>query len=67
MDKTRLFSPLSLYEGNIDKPENLNDTIFAAEKLSKDFDFIRIDLYSDGKSCLVGEITNCQAHKALFL
>ena len=43
--------------------------IFADEKLSKDFNFIRIDLYSDGESCLVGEIKNCHAagSKALFL
>jgi hypothetical protein len=30
-----------------------------ASKLSEGFGFIRIDLYSDGKEVLVGEITNC--------
>lgn len=50
-----------LYEGCIKKPENLNEMLTIAEKLSSDFDFIRVDLYSDGKKCLVGEITNCHA------
>lgn len=50
-----------LYEGYLEKPENLNEMLGIAEKLSTDFDFIRVDLYSDGKKCLVGEITNCHA------
>ena len=50
-----------LYEGSIKEPENLNEMIFIAEKLSSDFDLIRVDLYSDGKKCLVGELTNCHA------
>lgn len=50
-----------LYEGNLEKPENLDEMIIVAEKLSSELDFVRVDLYSDGESCLVGEITNCHA------
>ncbi|MFV5391010.1 ATP-grasp fold amidoligase family protein [Acinetobacter towneri] len=50
-----------LYEGELEKPKNLDEMIIVAEKLSSELDFVRIDLYSDGESCLVGEITNCHA------
>lgn len=50
-----------LYEGFIEKPKNLDEMLEVAETLSNDFDFIRIDLYSDGTQCFVGEITNCHA------
>ena len=30
-----------------------------AEKLSAYFGLVRVDLYSDGETCMVGEITNC--------
>lgn len=50
-----------LYEGELAKPINLEEMIMIAEKLSSELDFVRIDLYSDGESCLVGEITNCHA------
>ncbi|MGE6571698.1 ATP-grasp fold amidoligase family protein [Psychrobacter namhaensis] len=50
-----------IYEGEINKPSNLNKMLEVAEILSSDFNFIRIDLYSDGINCLVGEITNCHA------
>ena len=35
--------------------------VMVAEKLSMELDFVRIDLYSNGQKCLVGEITNCHA------
>lgn len=50
-----------LYEGDLDKPSNLDEMITVAEKLSQDLNFVRIDLYSNGNECLVGEITNCHA------
>lgn len=50
-----------LYEGELVKPMNLDEMIMIAEKLSSELDFVRIDLYSDGENCLVGEITNCHA------
>lgn len=50
-----------LYDGQIDKPENLSEMILVAEKLSEDLSFVRVDLYSNGVECLVGELTNCHA------
>ncbi|MCE0484860.1 MAG: hypothetical protein LV479_11560 [Methylacidiphilales bacterium] len=41
------------------KPGNLSQLIDVAAKLSEDFNFIRIDLYTDERAILVGEITNC--------
>jgi hypothetical protein len=40
------------------KPENFDEMLYVAEALSKDFTMIRVDLYSDGKTIFVGEITN---------
>lgn len=39
-------------------PANLGEMIAVAEALARDFDFIRVDLYSDGQTVLVGELTN---------
>jgi hypothetical protein len=47
------------WEGQIDRPENLDMMLAAAEALSSYFTVVRIDFYSDGKDCFVGEITNC--------
>ncbi len=47
------------YAKPLEKPINLDEMLVVAEKLSKDFSFVRIDLYRDGKDCKVGEITNC--------
>ncbi|HTM96435.1 MAG TPA: ATP-grasp fold amidoligase family protein, partial [Croceibacterium sp.] len=41
------------------KPSNFDEMRRIAEALASRFNFIRIDLYSDGKTCQVGEITNC--------
>ena len=46
-------------ELTIKKPANLHTMIAISEKLSALFSFIRVDLYSNGKQCFVGEITNC--------
>lgn len=46
----------------VPKPKNLLAMIQVAECLAKYFEFIRIDLYSNGDRCLVGEITNCQGN-----
>jgi hypothetical protein len=40
-------------------PTNFDQMRTIAERLSKPFDFVRVDLYSDGDSIMVGEITNC--------
>jgi hypothetical protein len=41
------------------RPESLDLMLEIATNLSADFNFVRIDLYSDGRKVLVGEITNC--------
>ena len=46
----------------IARPGNLQEMLEVAARLSSKFSFVRIDLYSDGSSCRVGEITNCHAH-----
>jgi len=42
---------------NIAEPKNLKKMIKVAEKLSKDFDFARVDLYSVNNKIYFGEIT----------
>lgn len=41
----------------ISKPENLKEMLWAAEKLAKGFDFVRIDMYQVRGKALFGEIT----------
>ena len=43
-------------------PDNFNEMLMLAERLSSDFSLIRIDLYSDGGLIYVGEITNCHGN-----
>jgi hypothetical protein len=43
----------------VKRPDNLEEMLEIAAKLSKDFNLVRVDLYSDNKSVLVGELTNC--------
>lgn len=43
-------------------PGNMPEMIQVAEKLSEEFTFVRIDLYSDGETIYLGEITNCPAN-----
>ena len=64
-DKQDFTISVQLYKGQVPKPDNLNQMIQIAEKLSNPFGLVRIDLLSDGKNCLVGEITHChgQAHE----
>jgi len=40
------------------KPKNLEKMINIAEKISKDFSSIRVDMYTNNKEILVGELTN---------
>ncbi len=47
-----------LYKGIIEKPENLDVMLRIAGELSKYFEFIRIDLYSNGTRVYVGELTS---------
>ncbi len=55
------FSMLPLKKAeNVKKPENLNELLEISEKLSSYFSsLVRIDLYTNEKEILVGEITHC--------
>jgi hypothetical protein len=53
-------------EGAFPKPDNLADMVSIARRLSARFSFVRIDLYSDGRQALVGEITNCSENAGGF-
>ena len=48
-------------EEEVPRPANFPEMIDLAKELSAPFNFIRVDLYSDGKTCKVGELTNCHA------
>jgi hypothetical protein len=41
------------------RPVNLDAMLEAAARLSEPFDFVRVDLYSDGRELRVGELTHC--------
>lgn len=45
------------YSGKLEKPENLNEMIEVAEKLSEELPFARIDLYDVDNKIYFGEIT----------
>ena len=40
-------------------PDNFKEMLWTAATLSAYFSFVRVDLYSNGEKCLVGEITHC--------
>jgi hypothetical protein len=46
----------------LEKPRNLDEMLSLGDSLSSQFDFVRVDLYSDGERCFVGEITNCHGN-----
>ena len=46
---------------NYIKPKNLDEMITLSEKISKYFKFIRVDLFSDGNTIFVGDITHIHA------
>lgn len=41
----------------VDRPQNLGKMISVAEKLAKNFDLVRVDLYSNGNKIWFGEMT----------
>lgn len=43
----------------IARPKNFDEMLSVAARLSKDFGFVRVDLYSDDDNVRVGEITHC--------
>lgn len=61
-DQEWIFQPLNkgdedLQDTDIPKPENLDEMVEIAKKLSRDFLFARIDLYNIGGKIYFGEIT----------
>jgi hypothetical protein len=46
---------------SVPRPASLPGMLDAAARLSAEFDFIRVDFYTDGARYYVGEITNCHA------
>jgi hypothetical protein len=44
---------------HIAKPDTLEEMLAVARALSRQFSFVRIDLYTDNRRVLVGEITHC--------
>jgi len=55
-----LFYPPS--SRRLEKPRNLDKMLWVASSLGRHFGFVRVDLYSNGEQCLVGEITNCHGN-----
>lgn len=60
---SRNFDPLDLwngapqYEGKIERPINYEEMLELADKLAKDLDFVRVDLYSVEEKIYFGELT----------
>ena len=52
--------------GAFAKPACFEEMLDVARRLSARFSFVRIDLYSDGRQILVGEITNCSENAGGF-
>ena len=48
-----------VYEENILKSENFNEMLRIAKELSKDFDYVRVDLYDNNGKIYFGELTFC--------
>ena len=46
---------------DVPRPPNLEDMIDVSRKLSKGFDFVRVDLYSTGERTFFGELTHYPA------
>lgn len=51
-----------MYPGEIGRPANFDEMLRVAATLSSHFDLVRIDLYTDGERCYLGEVTNCHAN-----
>jgi hypothetical protein len=45
-------------EKALQRPPNLDEMLTVAERIASHFSFVRVDLYSDGRQVMVGEVTN---------
>lgn len=50
-----------LYDGEIEKPDCLDEMLKVAATLSKDLEFVRVDFYTNGDQFYLGELTHCHA------
>lgn len=50
-----------LFEGEIEKPDCLNEMLKVAAILSRDLEFVRVDFYTNGHEFYLGELTHCHA------
>lgn len=41
------------------RPESLDQILAVADRLSSEFEYMRVDMYACGKDWIVGELTNC--------
>ena len=57
-NKINISIDFKMNEKKLEKPNNLSEMINIAEKISKYFNFIRIDMYTNNNEIFVGEITN---------
>ncbi|MFC2168345.1 ATP-grasp fold amidoligase family protein [Acidobacteriota bacterium] len=63
-----LYNGLKLYQGEIVPPSNYKEMIHVAESLSREFNFMRVDLYNVGERIYVGELTCYHAGgEAIFI
>lgn len=46
-------------EQSVARPPNLDEFLWVSRALAQEFEFVRVDLYSNDKACFVGELTNC--------
>jgi TupA-like ATPgrasp len=46
----------------IQRPENLDEMLLVATKVAQAFSFVRVDLYSNGETLYVGELTHCHGN-----
>ena len=52
-----LTTGLEQYNGKVEKPKKWNEMLWIAEKLSEDFDYVRVDLYNVNNKIYFGELT----------
>jgi hypothetical protein len=43
----------------IEKPTNWDEMVNVAEKIAANFEFVRVDFYTNGSQCFIGELTHC--------
>ena len=56
-NQIKVWNGVRIYPGIIERPSNYEDMINLADSLSKDFEFIRVDLYSVEGTIYFGEMT----------